>query len=92
MDTAVASVRSQARTARLNGTVADLSSAASADAVMAKLLAVDVPADNVDIFELKPFAEIYDADCSRPGSVGSQARQGQFLLRRVADGLVSRQC
>ena len=50
--------------AKVDGIVADFSGAAGAEAVIAKLPAVDVLVNNVGIFEPKPFAEIPDADWS----------------------------
>jgi NAD(P)-dependent dehydrogenase (short-subunit alcohol dehydrogenase family) len=65
VDAAVAVIRSQARTDNVAGIVADFSNAAGAEAVIAKLPAVDVLVNNVGIFEPKPFAEIPDADWYR---------------------------
>jgi hypothetical protein len=45
--------------------VSDFSSSAGAEAVIARLPVVDVPVNNVGIFEPKPFAEIPDADWYR---------------------------
>jgi NAD(P)-dependent dehydrogenase (short-subunit alcohol dehydrogenase family) len=65
VDAAMAAIRSHAPAAEVDGIVADLSSAAAAEAVIAKLPAVDVLVNNVGIFEPKPFAEIPDADWYR---------------------------
>jgi len=62
VDTAVAAIRLQTATANVEGIVADFSSAAGAEAVIARLPAVDVLVNNVAIFGMKPFAEITDAD------------------------------
>jgi NAD(P)-dependent dehydrogenase (short-subunit alcohol dehydrogenase family) len=62
VDAAMSAVRSHAGTARVDGIAADFSGSAGAEAVIAKLPVVDVPVDNVGIFEPKPFAEIPDAD------------------------------
>jgi NAD(P)-dependent dehydrogenase (short-subunit alcohol dehydrogenase family) len=62
VDEAVAAIRSQAATGKADGIVADFSGSAGADAVIARLPAVDVLVNNVGIFEPKPFAEIPDAD------------------------------
>jgi NAD(P)-dependent dehydrogenase (short-subunit alcohol dehydrogenase family) len=59
---AMMAIRSQTPAAKVGGIVADFSSAAGAEAVIAKLPAVDVLVNNVGIFEPKPFAEIPDAD------------------------------
>src|SRR5436853_6508838 len=65
VDAAIASIRSHAGTARIDGIAADFSASAGAEAVIAKLPAVDVLVNNVGIFEPKPLAEIPDADCYR---------------------------
>ena len=65
VDTAIAAIRSQVRNSSVVGIVADFSSAAGADALIAKLPAVDVLVNSVGIFEPKPFAEIPDADWYR---------------------------
>jgi NAD(P)-dependent dehydrogenase (short-subunit alcohol dehydrogenase family) len=65
VDAAIASIRSQVHGARVEGIVADFSSAAGAETVIAKLPAVDVLVNNVGIFEVKAFAEIPDADWYR---------------------------
>jgi NAD(P)-dependent dehydrogenase (short-subunit alcohol dehydrogenase family) len=65
VDAAVAAIRSLGATIKVDGIVADFSSSAGAEAVIAKLPAVDVLVNNVGIFEPKPFAEIPDADWHR---------------------------
>jgi NAD(P)-dependent dehydrogenase (short-subunit alcohol dehydrogenase family) len=65
VDAAVAAIRLHAPTAKVDGIVADFSSATGAEAVIAKLPAVDVLVNNVGIFEPKPFAEISDEDWFR---------------------------
>lgn len=65
VDAAVAAIQSDVRDGKTEGIVADFSSAAGAEAVIAKLPAVDVLVNNVGIFEPKPFAEIPDADWFR---------------------------
>jgi NAD(P)-dependent dehydrogenase (short-subunit alcohol dehydrogenase family) len=65
VDAALAAIRSEGATIKADGIVADFSSAAGAEAVIAKLPAVDVLVNNVGIFEPKPFAEIPDADWLR---------------------------
>jgi len=59
---AIAEIRSQVPGAKADGIVADFSSVAGAEAVIAKLPMVDVLVNNVGIFEPKPFVEIPDAD------------------------------
>jgi NAD(P)-dependent dehydrogenase (short-subunit alcohol dehydrogenase family) len=65
VDAAIATIRKQIPTAKVEGIVADFSTAAGAEAVIAKLPAVDVLVNNVGIFEVKPFLEIPDADWLR---------------------------
>jgi NAD(P)-dependent dehydrogenase (short-subunit alcohol dehydrogenase family) len=65
VDSAVSAIRSQKASAKVSGIVADFSSAAGADTVIAKLPSVDVLVNNVGIFEPKPFAEIPDEDWYR---------------------------
>lgn len=62
---AIAAIESHAAAVKIDGIVADFSSSAGAEAVIAKLPAVDVLVNNVGIFEPKPFAEIADADWYR---------------------------
>jgi NAD(P)-dependent dehydrogenase (short-subunit alcohol dehydrogenase family) len=65
VDAAVAAIRSQAATIKVDGIVADFSNSAGAETVIAKLPLVDVLVNNVGIFEPKPFADIPDADWYR---------------------------
>jgi NAD(P)-dependent dehydrogenase (short-subunit alcohol dehydrogenase family) len=65
MDAAIAAIRSHGARIKVDGIVADFSSAAGAEAVIAKLPLADVLINNVGIFEPKPFAEIPDADWYR---------------------------
>ncbi len=62
---AMTEIRSHLPGAKLEGLAADFSSPAGAEAVIAKLPAVDVLVNNVGIFEPKPFTEIPDADWFR---------------------------
>jgi NAD(P)-dependent dehydrogenase (short-subunit alcohol dehydrogenase family) len=65
VDAAIAAIRSHGAKTKVDGVVADFSSAAGAEAVIAKLPLADVLINNVGIFEPKPFAEIPDADWYR---------------------------
>jgi NAD(P)-dependent dehydrogenase (short-subunit alcohol dehydrogenase family) len=65
VDAAMQAIRSHAATASVDGIAADFSDSAGAEAVIAKLPAVDVLVNNVGIFEPKPFVEIPDADWYR---------------------------
>ena len=88
VDTATAAIRSQARTDRVDGIVADFSSAASAETVIAKLPAADVLVNNVGIFEPKPFTEIPDADWYRFFEVNVMS--GVRLSRYYLAGMLKR--
>lgn len=88
VDTAVAAIRSQARTDNVDGIVADFSSAAGADAVIAKLPEVDVLVNNVGIFEPKPFTEIPDADWYRFFEVNVMS--GVRLSRHYLAGMLNK--
>jgi NAD(P)-dependent dehydrogenase (short-subunit alcohol dehydrogenase family) len=85
VDAAVAAIRSQAATIKVDGIVADFSSSAGAEAVIAKLPVVDVLVNNVGIFEPKPFAEIPDADWYRffEINVMSGVRLARHYLARM---------
>src|ERR1700733_3204586 len=61
VDAAIAAIHQQSPSAKVEGIAADFSNAAGAEAVTAKLPAVDVLVNNVGIFDVKPFAEIPDA-------------------------------
>jgi len=65
VDAAIAAIRKQSPSAKVEGIAADFSSVAGAEAVTAKLPAVDVLVNNVGIFDVKPFAEIPDAEWLR---------------------------
>jgi NAD(P)-dependent dehydrogenase (short-subunit alcohol dehydrogenase family) len=65
VDDAIAEIRSKTAAAKVDGIAADFSSAAGAEAVIAKLPSVDVLVNNVGIFEPKPFAGIPDEDWYR---------------------------
>ena len=54
VDAAVTAIRSYAASAKIDGIVADFSGSAGAEAVIAKLPAMDVLVNNVGIFEPKP--------------------------------------
>jgi NAD(P)-dependent dehydrogenase (short-subunit alcohol dehydrogenase family) len=88
VDAAVAAIRSQGATVKVDGIVADFSSAAGAEAVIAKLPAVDVLVNNVGIFEPKPFAEIPDADWYRFFEVNVMS--GVRLARHYLAGMLKK--
>jgi NAD(P)-dependent dehydrogenase (short-subunit alcohol dehydrogenase family) len=92
VDTATSAIRSHVAAAkvdaRVDGIVADFSSSAGADAVIAKLPVVDVLVNNVGIFEPKPFAEIPDADWYRFFEVNVMS--GVRLARHYLTGMVKK--
>jgi len=88
VDEAMAAIRSQAPTAKVDGIVADFSSAAGAEAVIAKLPAVDVLVNNVGIFEAKPFVEIPDADWFR--FFEANVMSGVRLSRHYLPGMLKK--
>ena len=86
VDAAVAAIRSQA--GKVDGIVADFSTAAGAEAVIASLPAVDVLVNNVGIFEPKPFAEIPDSDWYRFFEVNVMS--GVRLSRHYLAGMLKK--
>ena len=88
VDAAVAAIRSLVANAKVDGIVADFSSAAGAEVVIAKLRAVDVLVNNVGIFEPKPFAEIPDADWYRFFEVNVMS--GVRLARHYLAGMLKK--
>lgn len=65
VDAAIAAIQPHAGSSRIEGVVADFSSADGAETVIARLPEVDVLVNNVGIFEPKSFTEIPDADWYR---------------------------
>jgi NAD(P)-dependent dehydrogenase (short-subunit alcohol dehydrogenase family) len=65
VDATITAIRSRAANATVEGFAADFSSSAGADAVTARLTAVDVLVNNVGIYEPKAFTEIPDSDWYR---------------------------
>lgn len=88
VDAAMAAIRSHVPGAKVNGIVADFSSAAGAETVIAALPAVDVLVNNVGIFEPKPFAEIPDADWLRFFEVNVMS--GVRLARHYLAGMLKK--
>src|SRR5437667_11192067 len=88
VDAATAAIRSHAAAAKVGGIAADFSGPAAADAVIAKLPAVDVLVNNVGIFEPKPFAEIPDADWYRFFEINVMS--GVRLSRHYLAGMLKR--
>ena len=88
VESAMTAIRSQTPGAKVDGIVADFSGAAGAEAVIAKLPAVDVLVNNVGIFEPKPFAEIPDADWFRFFEVNVMS--GVRLTRHYLPGMLKK--
>ena len=92
VDAAIAEIRWHVAAAkvdaRVDGIVADFSSSAGAEAVIAKLPVVDVLVNNVGIFEPKPFAEIPDADWYRFFEINVMS--GVRLARHYLTGMVKK--
>jgi len=88
VDAAVASIRTGHSDAQVEGIVADFGSASGAEAVIARLPAVDVLVNNVGIFEPKPFVEIPDADWYRFFEVNVMS--GVRLSRHYLAGMLKK--
>jgi NAD(P)-dependent dehydrogenase (short-subunit alcohol dehydrogenase family) len=88
VDAAVAAIRSQAATIKVDGIVADFSNSAGAETVIAKLPLVDVLVNNVGIFEPKPFADIPDADWYRFFEINVMS--GVRLARHYLAGMLKK--
>ncbi len=88
VDAAIGAIRSSAATVKVEGIVADFSGSAGADAVIAKLPAVDILVNNVGIFEPKPFVEIPDADWYRFFEINVMS--GVRLARHYLAGMLNK--
>ncbi len=88
VDAAIEHIRSQVRAAKVEGVVADFSSAEGADAVIAKVPGTDVLVNNVGIFEPKAFADIPDADWYRFFEVNVMS--GVRLSRHYLAGMLKK--
>src|SRR5271163_1575720 len=88
VDAAMAAIRSQAATIKVNGIVADFSSSAGAETVIAKLPVVDVLVNNEGIFEPKSFAEIPDEDWYRFFEINVMS--GVRLARHYLAGMLKK--
>jgi NAD(P)-dependent dehydrogenase (short-subunit alcohol dehydrogenase family) len=87
VQSALAGIRSEVPSARVEGIASDFSSAAGAETVIAKLPAVDVLVNNVGIFEPKSFQQIPDADWFRffEVNVMSGVRLARHYLKGMLD-------
>jgi NAD(P)-dependent dehydrogenase (short-subunit alcohol dehydrogenase family) len=88
VEAAMTAVRSMTAVDRVNGIVADFSSSAGAEAVIANLPHVDVLVNNVGIFEPRPFADISDEDWYRFFEVNLMS--GVRLSRHYLKGMLLR--
>ena len=88
VDAALASIKAQVPGARVEGIAADFAGAAGAETVIAQLPAVDVLVNNVGIFEVKPFAEIPDADWYRFFEINVMS--GVRLARHYLAGMLKK--
>ena len=88
VDAAVEAIQSQAAETLVEGIVADFSGAAGAEAVIARVPAVDVLVNNVGIFVPKPFAEIPDADWYRFFEINVMS--GVRLARHYLAGMLKK--
>jgi NAD(P)-dependent dehydrogenase (short-subunit alcohol dehydrogenase family) len=88
VDAAISAIRSHLPAAMVDGIVADFSGAAGAEAVIAKLPAVDVLVNNLGIFEPKPFAQITDADWFRFFEINVMS--GVRLTRHYLPGMLKK--
>ena len=81
-------IRLHAAAVKLDGIAADLSGAAGADVVIARLPEVDLLVNNVGVFEPKPFTEIPDADWYRLFEINVMS--GVRLSRHYLTGMLKR--
>jgi NAD(P)-dependent dehydrogenase (short-subunit alcohol dehydrogenase family) len=88
VDAAISAIRSRESFPKVEGIVADFSSSAGAESVIAKLSAVDVLVNNVGIFEPKAFVEIPDADWLRFFEVNVMS--GVRLSRHYLAGMLKK--
>jgi NAD(P)-dependent dehydrogenase (short-subunit alcohol dehydrogenase family) len=88
VDAAIANVRSTGCGGEVHGVVADFSTAAGAETVIAKLPEVDILVNNVGIFEPKPFLEIPDGDWLRFFEINVMS--GVRLSRHYLPGMLKK--
>ncbi|MFZ0340580.1 MAG: SDR family NAD(P)-dependent oxidoreductase [Terracidiphilus sp.] len=88
VDAAIKAIGAEVPEAKVEGIAADFGSVAGAEAVIAKLPAVDVLVNNVGIFEVKPFLKIPDADWFRFFEVNVMS--GVRLARHYLKGMLTK--
>jgi NAD(P)-dependent dehydrogenase (short-subunit alcohol dehydrogenase family) len=88
VDSAIAAIRTHDAAARVDGIVADFANSGGAEAVIARLAAVDVLVNNVGVFEPKPFVEISDADWYRFFEINVMS--GVRLARHYLPGMLEK--
>jgi NAD(P)-dependent dehydrogenase (short-subunit alcohol dehydrogenase family) len=88
VDRALARLRAAVPDAQANGVAADAATADGAEAIAARLPAVDILVNNLGIFEPKGFFDIPDEDWRRFFEVN--VLSGVRLSRRYAPGMVER--
>lgn len=88
VDQALAAVRQETPSAKVEGIAADFSGIRGAEQVIAKVPAVDVLVNNVGIFDVKPFAEIDDAEWYRFFEVNVMS--GVRLSRHYLPGMLKK--
>jgi NAD(P)-dependent dehydrogenase (short-subunit alcohol dehydrogenase family) len=88
VDAAITAIRSVAGAVKVDGIVADFSSARGAEVTIATLPRVDLLVNNVGIFEPKPFADISDEDWHRFFEVNVMS--GVRLSRHYLKGMLQR--
>jgi NAD(P)-dependent dehydrogenase (short-subunit alcohol dehydrogenase family) len=88
VDTAIREIRRHSDALKVDGVVADFSSAAGSETVIRQLPAVDVLVNNVGIFEAKPFLEIPDADWYRFFDINVMS--GVRLARHYLSGMLKK--
>ena len=85
---AIEKVRREVPGARVSGVAADLSTSAGAEAVFARVPAVDILVNNLGVFAARPFAEITDAEWL--AIFEANVMSGVRLTRRYLPGMLAK--
>jgi NAD(P)-dependent dehydrogenase (short-subunit alcohol dehydrogenase family) len=88
IDAALDKIRQRVANAELRGVAADLGTANGVDAFLNQVTEADVLVNNLGIFEVKPFAEIPDADWMRLFEVN--VLSGVRLTRKYLPGMLKK--